>query len=79
VVLVVDARKFNFENLDQALAQLRAAGANVVGVVLNRARRPKMSSEYRFDRPDNPEEAAVRPSVRLRSAMDRLRGLAPSG
>jgi capsular exopolysaccharide synthesis family protein len=49
VILVVDARIFNFELLEQGLAQLRASGAYVVGIVLNRVRRRKMPSAYRYD------------------------------
>jgi capsular exopolysaccharide synthesis family protein len=41
VVLVVDARKFNFESLEQGMAQIRASGGNVAGIVLNRVRRRK--------------------------------------
>ena len=49
VILVVDARIFNFELLEQGLAQLRASGANVVGIVLNRVRRRKMPSTYQYE------------------------------
>jgi capsular exopolysaccharide synthesis family protein len=49
VILVVDARKLTFENLEQGLAHLRAAGANVVGIVLNRVRWRKMGSVYGYD------------------------------
>ena len=48
VVLVVDARKFSFENLERSLAQIRAAGANVVGIVLNRVRRRQGGSARRL-------------------------------
>ena len=46
VILVVDARKFTFETLEQGLAHLRASGANVVGIVLNRERWRKMGPVY---------------------------------
>jgi polysaccharide biosynthesis transport protein len=59
VVLVVDARKFNMENLEHGLAQLRTAGANVVGIVLNRARRRKMETDYRYDRPSTVESSPI--------------------
>jgi succinoglycan biosynthesis transport protein ExoP len=49
VILVVDARKFTFESLEQGLAHLRASGANVVGIVLNRVRWRKMGSVYGYD------------------------------
>jgi len=49
VIVVVDARKFTFENLEQGLAHLRAAGANVVGIVLNRVRWRKMGPVYGYD------------------------------
>ena len=78
VVLVVDARKFNFEVLDQGLMQLRNSGANVVGIVLNRVRRPKMPLEYHYD----PAPRVVpdqKIAVKSRSAMVRLRGLPRSG
>ena len=51
VILVVDARKFTFENLEQGLAHLRAAGANVVGIVLNRVRWRKMGPVYGYEGP----------------------------
>ena len=51
VVLVVDARKFSFDQLEQGLAQLRASGANVVGVVLNRVRRRKTPAAYPYKEP----------------------------
>jgi tyrosine-protein kinase len=38
VIVVVDARRFDPEHLRSGLAQLDQGGANVVGVVLNRAR-----------------------------------------
>ena len=56
VILVVDARIFNFELLEQGLAQLRASGANVVGIVLNRVRRRKMPSTYQYDPSPQVEE-----------------------
>ncbi len=74
VVLVVDARKFNFEHLEQGLAQLRASGANVVGLVLNRVRRRKTPAAYQYGQPA-PVETDQNPVVKLRSAMVRLRGL----
>jgi len=78
VVLVVDARKFNLEILDQGLAQLRASGAHVVGIVLNRVRRPKMPLEYHEDPAPRviPDQKIP---VKTRSAMVRLRGLPRSG
>jgi Mrp family chromosome partitioning ATPase len=78
VVLVVDARKFNFELLDQALAQLRTSGANVVGIVLNRVRRSRMPLEYHYD-PAPRVVADQKVAVKSRSAMVRLRGLPRSG
>ena len=56
VILVVDARIFNFELLEQGLAQLRASGANVVGIVLNRVRRRKMPSTYQYEPAPQVEE-----------------------
>ena len=51
VILVVDARKFTFETLEQGLAHMRASGANVVGIVLNRVRWRKMGPVYGYDAP----------------------------
>jgi capsular exopolysaccharide synthesis family protein len=48
VVLVVDARKFNPERIEQSLVVLRATGANVVGIVLNRVRRRKVDDTYGY-------------------------------
>jgi succinoglycan biosynthesis transport protein ExoP len=48
VIVVVDARTVDFEHLEQGLAQMRASGANVVGIVLNRVRRPKPDAGYQF-------------------------------
>jgi capsular exopolysaccharide synthesis family protein len=72
VVLVVDARKFNFDQLEQGLSQLRSSGANVVGIVLNRVGRRKVPAAYQYD---EPSQVAASPSlaVKLRSAMVRLR------
>jgi polysaccharide biosynthesis transport protein len=49
VILVVDARKFTFESLEQGLAHLRASGANVVGIVLNRERWRNMGPVYGYE------------------------------
>ena len=49
VILVVDARKFTFESLEQGLAHLRASGANVVGIVLNRERWRNMGPTYGYE------------------------------
>ncbi len=51
VILVVDARKFSFESLEHGLAQIRASGANVVGIVLNRVRRRKSGQFYGDEEP----------------------------
>ena len=48
VVLVVDARKPNFENLQHGLAQIREAGGNVVGIVLNRVRRHSVTADGNY-------------------------------
>ncbi len=48
VLFVVDARKFDPDRLEQNLAQLRASGANVVGVVLNRVRRRRQDDAYGY-------------------------------
>lgn len=74
VVLVVDARRFNYEHLEQGLAQMRASGANVVGIVLNRVRRRKAPAAYQYVETAEVDEGQ-KPVVKLRSAMVRLRGL----
>jgi succinoglycan biosynthesis transport protein ExoP len=48
VVLVVDARRFSPERIERSLAQLRAAGAKEVGIVLNRVRRRRFVGEYNY-------------------------------
>jgi polysaccharide biosynthesis transport protein len=78
VVLVVDARKLNFDVIDQGLAQLHASGANVVGIVLNRVRRAKTSAGYHYS-PAPPVVTEQKLTVKARSAMVRLRGLPRSG
>jgi capsular exopolysaccharide synthesis family protein len=60
VVLVVDARKFDPEHLEQSLVQLRASGANVVGIVLNRVRRRKIDESYGYYGPPSAHEARTR-------------------
>jgi len=66
VVLVVDARKFNFESLEHGLAEIRASGANVVGIVLNRVRRRKGGSLYGYDAPAPSSNGSQSPMVKLR-------------
>jgi capsular exopolysaccharide synthesis family protein len=73
VILVVDARKFNFESLEHGLAEIRAAGANVVGIVLNRVRRRKGASAYGY------ESAAVPAANGSEKPMVKLRRLVRSG
>jgi polysaccharide biosynthesis transport protein len=73
VVLVVDARKFNVDQLEQGVGQLRASGANVVGVVLNRVRRPKAAGTYQYRAPSR-VDATPKGTVGLRGAALWLRG-----
>ncbi|HEX4127540.1 MAG TPA: hypothetical protein VHX67_08185 [Acidimicrobiales bacterium] len=63
VILVVDARKFTIEDLEQGLAHLRSSGANVVGIVLNRVRWRKMASVYGYGAPS---QALSSDSIRAR-------------
>jgi len=51
VLVVVNARRVNFDQLVQGISQLRASVANVIGIVLNRVRRPKALSAYSYIRP----------------------------
>ena len=79
VVLVVDARKFNFELLEQGLAQLRNSGANVVGIVLNRVRRRKMPLRPTSTIRRRRSKTTRSHRREARSAMVRLSGLPRSG
>ncbi len=67
VVLVVDARKFDPERLEQSLVLLRASGANVVGVVLNRVRRRKVDESYGYYGPTSEQEARTKRNWLIRS------------
>jgi succinoglycan biosynthesis transport protein ExoP len=78
VVLVVDARKFNVDQLEQGVGQLRASGANVVGVVLNRVRRPKATGTYQYRVPSR-VNTTPKGTVGLRGAALWLRGLVRTG
>ena len=48
VVVVVDTRRLHPDRLQQCLLRLDGAGANVVGVVLNRTRRRRRSGSYQY-------------------------------
>jgi polysaccharide biosynthesis transport protein len=66
VLIVVNARKVNFERLLHGIAQLRASGANVAGIVLNRVRRPRAMSAYSYTRPpaEEPQAESLRHKIR---------------
>ncbi len=51
VLIVVNARNVQFDRLVQGISLLRGSGANVIGIVLNRVRRPKVVSAYSYIRP----------------------------
>ena len=76
VILVVDARKFSFESLEHGVAQIRASGANVVGIVLNRVRRRKGGQIYGYEEPSVNGNQSQTQSP---STMVKLRRLARSG
>ena len=76
VILVVDARKFSFESLEHGVAQIRASGANVVGIVLNRVRRRKSGQIYGYEEPSVNGNQSQTQSP---STMVKLRRLARSG
>jgi Mrp family chromosome partitioning ATPase len=38
VLLVVDARRRDFDDIERAIGELRSKGSNVLGVVINRSR-----------------------------------------
>ncbi len=65
VILVVDARKFNFANLERGVAEIKASGAMVAGIVLNRVRRPKGGWAYGYQR-QSPPSSPETPRVKLR-------------
>jgi len=48
VVVVVDTRRLHPERLQQCLLRLDGAGANVVGVVLNKTRRRRRGGSYQY-------------------------------
>jgi receptor protein-tyrosine kinase len=48
VVVVVDMRRLHPDRLQQCLLRLEGAGANVVGVVLNRTRRRRRAGTYEY-------------------------------
>lgn len=48
VVVVVDTRRLHPDRLQQCLLRLDGAGANVIGVVLNRTRRRRRAGSYQY-------------------------------
>jgi capsular exopolysaccharide synthesis family protein len=84
VILVVDARRFNFENLEHGLAQIRASGANVVGIVLNRVRRRRTGPAYGSDESSqnwsqSPTQSQSKAQSQSPSSTVKLRRLSRSG
>jgi capsular exopolysaccharide synthesis family protein len=61
VVVVVDTRRLHPERLQQCLLRLDGAGANVVGVVLNRTRRRRRSNGYQYGYYGNEDSKLVPP------------------
>ena len=81
VVLVVDARKPNFESLQQGLAEIRESGGNVVGIVLNRVRRRSVTLDESDARPQQSQPSTNgnhRESRGLRHWVDRVRSESPT-
>lgn len=66
VLVVVNAHEVKFERLVQGITQLRSSGANVVGIVLNRVRRPHDFSPYGYSRPSEEATPADRPYAKIR-------------
>jgi Mrp family chromosome partitioning ATPase/capsular polysaccharide biosynthesis protein len=58
VLVVVNARNVKFDRIVQCITQLRGSGANVIGIVLNRVRRPKALSSYSYIRPSDAPTSA---------------------
>jgi Mrp family chromosome partitioning ATPase/capsular polysaccharide biosynthesis protein len=48
MLVVVDARRFNPERLELCISRLQSSGAHIVGVVLNRVRRPARRKSYGY-------------------------------
>ena len=68
--------KFSFESLEHGLAQIRASGANVVGIVLNRVRRRRSGQIYGYEEPSqNGNHSQTQSSI----AKAKPRRLARSG
>jgi capsular exopolysaccharide synthesis family protein len=80
VVLVVDARKPDFETLEQGLAQIRESGGNVVGIALNRVRRRTAAADYASLRASGPPSTNGnnRESRGLKHWVDRVRSESPA-
>ncbi len=80
VVLVVDARRPNFKTLQQGVVQIRESGGNVVGIVLNRVRRHRVTADYSSSRPeDDPStNGSDRGSRGLMHWIDRVRSDGPT-
>jgi Mrp family chromosome partitioning ATPase len=58
VLVVVNARNVKFDRIVQCITQLRGSGANAIGIVLNRVRRPKALSSYSYIRPSDAPTSA---------------------
>jgi capsular exopolysaccharide synthesis family protein len=62
VVVVVDTRRLHPERLQQCLLRLDGAGANVIGVVLNRTRRHRRAGSYQYGYYGNKDSSLVPPA-----------------
>ena len=62
VIVVVDTRRLHPERLQQCLLRLDGAGANVIGIVLNKTRRRRRSSGYQYGYYGHEDSALVPPA-----------------
>jgi hypothetical protein len=63
VVVVVDTRRLHPDRLQQCLLRLDGAGANVIGVVLNRTRRRRRAGTYQYGYYGGKEDSQLVPPV----------------
>ena len=71
VILVVDASQRDPEDIGRALAEIRQAGADVLGIVLNRSRRrpPRRGAEYYYQNASAPQPHQRRRARRKGAAV----------
>ena len=73
VVVVVDTRRLHPDRLQQCLLRLDGAGANVIGVVLNRTRRRRRAGSYQYGYYGKEDSQLVPPAPLRRRSRASLR------